>query len=178
MITQFGSVEGWQKAKTFEWIERIRDEFLSKGKSVLFDGQMRISFILEACKAAGIINYEVVLVDCDDSSRESRLRLDRRQPELATERMMNWARFLRNEALAADVLILDTSEHSIESCMSQILTLLGNPERSSGLVAGHRKWLQRRQEPAGHVQKDATSAKHLNSVEFNCAKSIDYGPVA
>ena len=39
MIAEFGSGENWQRAKTFEWIKRIQEEFLSKGKLVLFDGQ-------------------------------------------------------------------------------------------------------------------------------------------
>lgn len=126
MVAEFGSVEDWQRAKTFEWIERIRKEYLSKGKSVLFDGQTRISFALDACRATGITNYEVVLVDCDDFSRENRVRVNRRQPELANERMMNWARFLRSEAEASGVPILDTSGDSIDACVSRILVVLGS----------------------------------------------------
>ena len=30
-----------------------------------------------------INSYKLILIDCDDSTRESRLRVDRRQPELA-----------------------------------------------------------------------------------------------
>ena len=95
ILAEFGSGENWQRAKTFEWIKRIQEEFLSKGKLVLFDGQMRISFVSEACAAAGITNYKTILVDCDDGSRESRLRINRRQPELADARMMNRAPFLK-----------------------------------------------------------------------------------
>jgi len=121
MIAEFGSGENWQRAKTFDWMIRIQEEFLSKGKLVLFDGQMRISFIFEACAAAKITNYKTILVDCDDASRESRLRINRRQPELAAATMMNWARFLRNEADARSILKLDTTRSSIEECVSELL---------------------------------------------------------
>jgi len=102
---------------------RIKQEFLSKGKLVLFDGQMRISFIFEACAAAKITNYKTILVDCDDASRENRLTINRRQPELANARMMNWARFLRNEAEASSIFRLDTTRASIEECVSELLAV-------------------------------------------------------
>jgi len=59
----------------------------------------------------------------DDASRESRLRINRRQPELADARMMNWTRFLRNEADANSILKLDTTRSSIEECVSEILAV-------------------------------------------------------
>ena len=123
MIAEFGSGENWQRAKTFDWMIRIKQEFLSKGKLVLFDGQMRISFIFEACAAAKITNYKTILVDCDDASRENRLTINRRQPELANARMMNWARFLRNEAEASSIFRLDTTRASIEECVSELLAV-------------------------------------------------------
>ena len=123
MTAEFGSRENWQRVKTFEWMKRIQEEFVSKGKLVLFDGQMRISFIFEACAAARITNYKTILVDCDDASRESRLRLNRCQPELADARMMHWARFLRNEADASSILKLDTTRSSIEECVFEILAV-------------------------------------------------------
>jgi chloramphenicol 3-O-phosphotransferase len=123
MIAEFGLEENWQRAKTFDWMIRIKEEFLSKGKLVLFDGQMRISFIFEACAAAKITHYKTVLVDCDDASRESRLAINRRRPELANARMMNWARFLRNEADASSILKLDTTTSSIEECVSELLAV-------------------------------------------------------
>ena len=123
MIAEFGSGENWQRVKIFDWIKRIQQEFVSKGKLVLFEGQMRISFIFEACAAAKITNYKTILIDCDDASRESRLRINRRQPELADASMMNWARFLRKEADANSILKLDTTRSSIEECVFEILAV-------------------------------------------------------
>jgi predicted kinase len=123
MSAEFGSGENWQRVKTFEWIKSIQEEFLSEGKLVLFEGQMRVSFISEACAAAKITNYKTILVDCDDASRESRLRINRRQPELANARTMNWARFLRNEAEASSIFKLDTTRSSIEESVSELLAV-------------------------------------------------------
>ena len=124
MVAEYGSGWNWQKAKTLEWMKRIQSEFLSAGKSVLFEGQMQVPHIIEACEAVGVADYEIVLIDCDDLSRESRLRFNRLQAELADERMMNWARFLKHQAVEANARLLDTSKSSIEDCVCEIRGLL------------------------------------------------------
>ena len=94
MIAEFGSGEGWQRAKTIEWMAKLAP--LSKsGRRLLFEGQTRLSFLAEGAEAAGIPAYRPILVDCDDETRSMRLRVERDQPELADETMMNWARYLR-----------------------------------------------------------------------------------
>ena len=137
MVAEFGSGWNWQRAKTLEWIKRIHSEFLSVDKSVLFEGQMQVPHIIEACEVFGVADYEIVLIDCEDLSRENRLRFNRLQPELANEEMKNWARFLKNQALSAGARVLDTSGSSVEDCVSQILALLDfqSPEGLSGIKA-------------------------------------------
>jgi shikimate kinase len=94
MIDKFGSVEGWQRAATFEWMARL-SLLLTQGRNVLFEGQSRFSFLTEAVEHAGITSYTTILVDCNDETRARRLAVDRGQPDLANEDMMNWASFLR-----------------------------------------------------------------------------------
>jgi hypothetical protein len=84
---------------TIAWMKRIRP-ILSAVRSVLFEGQMRIAFIQEALAAAKIPNARIILLNCDDATRQRRLRTERGQPELADPAMMNGARYLREEALA------------------------------------------------------------------------------
>lgn len=55
---------------------------------------MRIAFIREALAAREITTAHVILVDCDNVSRMTRLHVDRSQPELANLTMINWARRL------------------------------------------------------------------------------------
>jgi hypothetical protein len=57
----------------------------------------------------GNVKYTLILIDSDDRTRARRLSHDRQQPELVTDDMMNWARYLRREAQAHGDEILDTS---------------------------------------------------------------------
>jgi dephospho-CoA kinase len=117
-ISKFGSGEAWQRAKTLEWMKRI--SAIKSESSVLFEGQMRISFIHEALASASIHSAHIILVDCDDKTRMHRLVMDRTQDELASSRMMNWARFLRNEALRRGHEILDTTRLDVDACVERI----------------------------------------------------------
>jgi hypothetical protein len=97
---------------------------LNSGKMVLFEGQMRIAFIKEAIAAAGIRNARIVLIDCGDSVRAARLTHDRQQPDLATENMMSWGRFVREEAKQGGYEILDTGSIPFSSCVDQLIAYL------------------------------------------------------
>jgi energy-coupling factor transporter ATP-binding protein EcfA2 len=61
MIANYGSGEAWQRAMTYEWIKRVAATPLI-GRRVLLEGQMRLSFVIEATTALGISDY--VLITC------------------------------------------------------------------------------------------------------------------
>ena len=123
MIAECGSVEGWQRAKTLEWMARLAPLGRS-GRGVLFEGQTRLSFLAEGAEAAGGPAYLPILVDCDDATRSRRLTLERGQPELANENMMNWARYLRCETQRSGCEILDTSAATLEQCVIHVTARL------------------------------------------------------
>ena len=123
MIKEYGSLEEWQRAETIAWMSKL-SATSKAGRKVLFEGQMRLEFIQEAVKLADIQSALVVLIDCDDEIRTRRLALDRKQPELATPQMMNWARYLRHEAKSLDCEILDTGVTPFETCVSRVLSYL------------------------------------------------------
>jgi hypothetical protein len=50
MAARHGSIEGWQRATTHEWLARLRRP--SEDGNVLLEGQMRIAFVEEAAAAA------------------------------------------------------------------------------------------------------------------------------
>jgi hypothetical protein len=81
---------------------------------------MRLSFVSEAAATAGITTYALILVDCDDATRARRLAIDRRSPELANATMMNWARYLRDEAIQLRCAILDTTLTSLDACVERV----------------------------------------------------------
>ncbi len=120
MVAECGSGEGWQRAKTIEWIAKLAPLSRS-GQGLLFEGQTRLSFLVEAARAAGDIGFLPILVDCNDETRSVRLRLEREQPELANADMMSWARYLRREAKRTGCELLDTSALSLEQCIIHVM---------------------------------------------------------
>jgi shikimate kinase len=117
MIDQYGSAEGWQRAKTIEWFEKLA----GKRGWILFEGQVRIAFLDEAARAVAPPAPTIILVDCDDATRARRLTLDRGQPELANPTMFDWARYLRIEAQNGGYTALDTSNLSLEESAARVL---------------------------------------------------------
>jgi hypothetical protein len=119
----------WQRAMTLKWFERIASA-LAAGRTVLFEGQMRIAFIQEALTTFGIKNARILCVECDDFTRTRRLTHDRLQPELANESMLGWSRYLCQEAIKAGYEILDTTNLSLDESVDVVLALLQEPPTS------------------------------------------------
>ena len=51
----------------------------------------------------------VLLLDCGTEERRRRLQIDRAQPELANFQMFAWAAYLRGQADALEIPVLDTT---------------------------------------------------------------------
>ena len=113
----------WQRAMTLKWFERIAEE-LAAGKSVVFEGQMRIAFVREALTTFEIAQARIVCVECDDVTRTRRLSRDRLQPELGNESMFGWSRYLHREAIEAGCDLLDTTNQSLAESVRAVLALL------------------------------------------------------
>lgn len=113
----------WLRAMTQRWVRRIRAS-VEGGTSVLLEGQMRIAFVQEALAESQISSACIILLDCDDTTRTERLRVQRLQPDLANSDMMNWARYLREEASKADVRVLDTGRLSVTECVRVVVERL------------------------------------------------------
>jgi hypothetical protein len=126
MVAGWGSGEAWQHAMTLAWMARIAG-MSGQVRAVLFEGQVRLAFMREGLSAAGIADFNAMLVDCDDETRSSRLVANRNQPELANVTMMNWAAYLRREAQEAGYEILDTSRAPLEASVAHVrLRLMGH----------------------------------------------------
>ena len=63
---------------TYDWMVTIAS-VARIGRRVLLEGQMRLSFVVAAATAAGITDYVLTLVDCDDATRTERLLSNRQQ---------------------------------------------------------------------------------------------------
>lgn len=107
MTADFGSPEAWQVAKTHEWIKRLADAGDDSGLDIL-DGQMKPAVVQEAYSRNQIRTGHMLLLDCSAEVRAERLRI-RGQPELAGIQMTTWAAYLRGQADALLVPVLDTT---------------------------------------------------------------------
>ena len=101
----------------------------------VLDTQIRPQRAQAMLRRLGVADHQVVLVECEQSEREARLRGPRGQPELANPRMENWASCLRGQADALALPIINTSgvPASASSALLQsiIESLLDRKRRST-----------------------------------------------
>jgi len=107
MERDFGGGERWQETATSDWVERL--VALDQGAVALLEGQTRPSFIRAALDRFAVPRSRLILLDCDASTRSQRLRGPRGQPELDSPRMGQWAAYLRGQADALGLPVIDTS---------------------------------------------------------------------
>jgi dephospho-CoA kinase len=123
MTKNYGSGKNWQKEATNTWITKIISKYKEKSL-VIIEGQADIKFIIDAFNKHKFTNYKVVLVHCDRSSRDARLKEKRNQAHLANDDMENWARYLKQQALKFNIPILDTTQHDINTSIKWIINYL------------------------------------------------------
>lgn len=71
-----------------------------------------------------------MLLDCARDVREERLRTERQQPELVTEQMQTWAVYLRGQADARRLTIVDTTALSIEQIADRLQEITNSSVRN------------------------------------------------
>ena len=113
-----------QRGFALYWVGIIADQ-LKKGQAVLLETQCRIAFLREALSTHNISGARIVLFECSDENRETRLRL-RGHPELANEQMTNWSRFLHAEAEESGLEIVDTTNVPLDESTARILRYFGS----------------------------------------------------
>lgn len=119
----YASGEEWQRQMTFAWVRHIKATLLAQIPVVL-DGQTRQSYIVEACAAAGITRYKIILFHCRQAERERRL-ISRGHPELVNAKMENWANYLRDQAVRRGDAIIDTTGLSPQQALDALQAELG-----------------------------------------------------
>jgi energy-coupling factor transporter ATP-binding protein EcfA2 len=105
---RFGSGEAFQAWALDTWVARLARNDDRLAVAVL-DASVGPRAARDALARHGIARGAVVLVDCAYAERNARLRGPRGQPELATAQMDGWAAYLRGQADALDVPVLDTT---------------------------------------------------------------------
>ncbi|HEX3854934.1 MAG TPA: hypothetical protein VGF76_17920 [Polyangiaceae bacterium] len=118
----FGSGEHWQADATNRWIMRMVAEGSPTTVNVL-DGQTRPSFVRAALARASHARYQIVLLDCDSEVRRVRL-VSRGHGDLATLQMDTWAAYLRGQADALGLPVIDTSRLSTDQVADALQELV------------------------------------------------------
>lgn len=118
MRATFGSGEGWQEAMTHRWVDELAATAI---EVAVLEGQTRPSFLRNAFARNGMTNTSIILLDCSAEIRRQRLHGPRNQPELATARMDSWAAYLRGQADALGLLVVDTSSESVSVIADKLL---------------------------------------------------------
>jgi GNAT superfamily N-acetyltransferase len=119
MEREYGGPERWQAWATNEWLRRLAA--VGNGVHVaILDAQTRPSTVVAAPGAGTAWRGQVVLLDCSPEVRAARLRGPRGQGELATARMDAWAAYLRGQADALGLPVIDTSELTIAAAADQL----------------------------------------------------------
>jgi energy-coupling factor transporter ATP-binding protein EcfA2 len=111
-----------QVARLRYWISQLSKTETRIDLAVL-DTQIRPHRALEVLNQAAIVS-QIVLVDCDPVERNERLHMDRSQPELANPQMDCWAAYLRGQADALDLSIIDTSHDPIDKSLIELESLV------------------------------------------------------
>jgi broad-specificity NMP kinase len=120
MLREYGSGEAWQAATMDRWVERL---LRLPDTATVLDAQVRPTFAEHSFRRSGV-SGRVVLLDCTPEVRSARLRGGRGQPELDTTRMSMWAAYLRGQADALHMPVIDSSTLDPEAIVDQLLALI------------------------------------------------------
>src|SRR5687768_6642729 len=123
MRREHGSGEQWQAWATQRWLLELDRLDPSVGVAVL-DAQTRPSYIATTAHTVAR-SVHTILFDCDQSERERRLRQGRDQPELVTSEMAAWAAYLRGQADALALQVVDTSRLAAEDVADLLADVVG-----------------------------------------------------
>ena len=107
------------------WISHLRQAETGIDLAVL-DTQIRPHRALEVLSQTAVEHAQIVLVDCDPVKRNERLHVHRGQAELANPQMDCWAAYLRGQADALQLSIIDTSNDPIDKSLVELELLVTN----------------------------------------------------
>jgi dephospho-CoA kinase len=118
-----GDSSDYQSAILQHWLDQLRSRN-TKVELAVLDTQIRPHRAIEVLGRAGVVSYEVVLVDCERAIRNKRLLTERQQPELVTAQMDCWAAYLRGQADALGLTIIDTSSQLVEESLEDLMRVV------------------------------------------------------
>lgn len=96
-----------------EWVALAAQPPAGAARLLVVDGQERPHVMLAAALDADLAAFHIVLIDCDHDERRRRLLEERRQPELDKRDVYCWAAYLKGQADALGLEVLDTTTQDL-----------------------------------------------------------------
>jgi hypothetical protein len=100
------------------WLGNIK--ISDAGSLVVLDGQARPKVIQDAAKEMGISAFHVPLMECAHEERRKRLLENLSQPDEDNLDITAWAAYLRGQADALNLEIIDTTGKSVEDSIREL----------------------------------------------------------
>ncbi|PWT93495.1 MAG: hypothetical protein C5B55_04455 [Blastocatellia bacterium] len=119
-MERLGGGEQWQAVTTQKWIDRLASD-PDRADVYVLDGQTRPSFVINAAKKTNINVLRIILLDCTPPIRNTRLIDLRGQPDLANSQMDCWAAYLRGQADALGLRVIDTTIPGIDEVVDALV---------------------------------------------------------
>ena len=119
MVSRWSGPGGWQAFATEHWLRRIAHGDDGTRVAVL-DGQTAPSGVLAVAEHLCLAVPSILLVDCAHAERNARLHA-RGQPELASGEMDCWAAYLRGQADALGLPIIDTTGRAVTEVVAELV---------------------------------------------------------
>jgi hypothetical protein len=116
---RYGSGETWQRVMARRWLAQVQSGASGAAVAIL-DAQVRPTFFREALTARGV----TALVDCAPAVWHARLVGGGGQPELMTPDMEAWAAYLRGQADALCLPVLDATSGTVDEALKAPRTLV------------------------------------------------------
>jgi hypothetical protein len=118
-----------------EWVALAATPPAGSSPLLVVDGQERPSLMLEAARDAGLQHFHIVLVDCGHDERRRRLMVDRRQPEWDRLDTYAWAAYLRGQADALGLEIIDTTGEPVADSVAKVAASIERFAQRAGVGA-------------------------------------------
>jgi uridine kinase len=123
MIEDHGSGEKWQQWATESWIERIHNI----NKEVIFlEGSFYPEFAVNKIKDLLITKYLLICLYVERNVREKRLIEERKQLELVTQDMENYAQDLNLRTINIGGIVINSTDKSLSEIVQEITDLVNS----------------------------------------------------
>jgi len=132
MNERYGGPAQWQVHATRQWFKKLASDRWPG--LVVLEGQTRPSVIFETAAEMDISPVHVTLIDCSHAERQRRLIDYRVQPELDHPDMYMWAAYLRGQADALKLEVIDTTTSTKTEATHELAKSIGRFANENGMV--------------------------------------------